>query len=345
MAIMFPCSGCNSTIQVREEFAGQQVRCPRCQTVLTAPASAKSLDVPPATGGSVGSSAQWIRAENPACMPLTQTTNPAPSATGTFPHQPKHRSDPEFRERRRRSDEEDFEPVKSGSRGVLIAVCAGFAIGIVLLVASLVAILPSRTTTTVANSNNPPNPGGNVPNPFNPNQNPPNPNPVGPGENLPKPAPGGKLPPIEDLQNGQFLQPPRSKVPTSYLKAVSSPGDYIGQGKTYDYQGNQLQIKKTARGVSINVDGWHIDFGGPQGKFLHVGEFKNAKRHAFSDGFPGIDFSGNGRGCNKIAGDFYVWELEFAGNQVTSLAIDFVQRCEENGPPLYGRIRFNSSFE
>ena len=39
-----------------------------------------------------------------------------------------------------------------------------------------------------------------------------------------------------------------------------------------------------------------------------------------------------------------VWELEVRGDQVVRLAIDFVQHGEKTGPPLYGVIRFNSSF-
>jgi len=150
---------------------------------------------------------------------------------------------------------------------------------------------------------------------------------------------------VEALREGKFLRPPRSVVPSSYLKAVSSKGDYIGQGKTYSYSGDQLRIRRVDRGVRIDVENWMIWIGAPRGKFLEVGEYADAKRYAFSDDSPGIDFTGNGRGSNQIVGKFAVWEIELKGNEVVRLAIDFVQHCERTQPPLYGMIRFNSNFE
>jgi S1-C subfamily serine protease len=148
-----------------------------------------------------------------------------------------------------------------------------------------------------------------------------------------------------DLPLKGFDKPARSAAPTSYLKIVSSPGDYIGQGKTYEYSGEQLVIKPIARGVSVQVDGWRLNIGAPNGESLKPGEYRGAKRFAFSGAAPGLDFSGKGRGSNKIAGEFVVWELELADGRITRLAIDFVQHSEEKGPPLRGKLRFNSTLE
>src|SRR5262249_38221536 len=40
---------------------------------------------------------------------------------------------------------------------------------------------------------------------------------------------------LEAVRDGKFIRPSRSAAPVSYLRAVSSPGDYIGQGKSYSY--------------------------------------------------------------------------------------------------------------
>jgi hypothetical protein len=146
------------------------------------------------------------------------------------------------------------------------------------------------------------------------------------------------------MAEGRFVRPSRSAVPTSYLRAVSSPGDWIGQGKTYSYSGDQLVVRRNPRGVTITVDDWMVDFGAPGGQFLAVGEYDRARRFAFSDDAPGIDFHGKGRASNRIAGKFVVWELEIEGNAIVRLAIDFVQRSEETKPPLYGAIRINSHY-
>ena len=125
----------------------------------------------------------------------------------------------------------------------------------------------------------------------------------------------------------------------------SRPSDFIGQGKTYDYAGDKLKVIKTARGVRVTADAWTLEIGAPNGQMLQVGEYLNAKRFAFSGASPGLDFFGQGRGSGKIAGEFVVWELELDGEQITRLAVDFVQRAEEKGQPLHGKLRFNSMLQ
>jgi V8-like Glu-specific endopeptidase len=151
-------------------------------------------------------------------------------------------------------------------------------------------------------------------------------------------------PTLESLAEGKFVKPPRAGAPVSSLRVVSSKGDYIGQGQSYSYEGEELVARPTNRGVTLNVDGWMVNFGGPGNRFLEVGEYVNAKRHPFSGDAPGLEFFGKGRGANQLSGKFVVWELEVKGNEVVRLAIDFIQQCEGTQPPLYGSLRINSSF-
>jgi hypothetical protein len=158
---------------------------------------------------------------------------------------------------------------------------------------------------------------------------------------------GVSRPALEALADGKFIKPLRAGAPVSFLRAVSSKGDYIGQGKSYSYDGDEITAQTNQRGVTVRVGGfagWTLNFGGPGHRFLDVGEYRGAKRFPFSGEAPGIEFSGYGRGCNMISGEFTVWEIEVKGNQVIRLAIDFIQRCEEKMPPLYGSLRINSSF-
>jgi hypothetical protein len=131
----------------------------------------------------------------------------------------------------------------------------------------------------------------------------------------------------------------------SYLKIVSSPGDFIGQGKTYEYKGDDLKLKKGPRGINVRIDGWTLDVGAGKGQMLQAGEYRDAKRFGFGGDSPGLSFSGKGRGSNSLSGEFVVWELEVAEGQITRLAIDFVQRSEGKNAPLTGTLRFNSTFE
>jgi V8-like Glu-specific endopeptidase len=154
-----------------------------------------------------------------------------------------------------------------------------------------------------------------------------------------------KVKPVAPPAKAAFVKPAKSDKPMSYLKVVSSPGDYIGQGKTYEFTGDQLDIKKTPRGVKIKVDGWTLDVGAPVGQFLAVGEHQGAKRHISSKDAPGISFVGKGRVSTKITGAFVVWELEVEGDRIVRLAIDFVQYSDEKGVPLTGKIRVNSNLQ
>jgi hypothetical protein len=74
-------------------------------------------------------------------------------------------------------------------------------------------------------------------------------------------------------------------------------------------------------------------------------EYEGAQRYAFhSPTKPGIDVSGDGRGCNTDAGRFLLSQLTFATDgSVKSLAIDFEQHCEGATPALYGTLRINST--
>jgi hypothetical protein len=158
---------------------------------------------------------------------------------------------------------------------------------------------------------------------------------------------GAVRPSAEALREGRFIKPARSPAPLSYLRVESSPGDFIGQGKTYSYEKDDLNFQP---GIGVlrcqigNFGGFTLMLGAGQGRNLDVGEYRDAKRQPFSGASPGIDFNGNGRGCNMISGEFRVWEIETRGNEVVRLAVDFVQRCEERQPPLVGMLRCNSSY-
>jgi uncharacterized repeat protein (TIGR01451 family) len=58
---------------------------------------------------------------------------------------------------------------------------------------------------------------------------------------------------------------------------------------------------------------------------------------------PGLDVSGDGRGCNTLTGKFLVLDATYVGTTVQSFAANFEQHCEGQTIPLYGAIRFNST--
>ena len=144
---------------------------------------------------------------------------------------------------------------------------------------------------------------------------------------------------------GLFQRPAKSSTPTSYMHIESAAGDFIGQGKTFDYKADQLKSTMNGRSVSVMVDGWHFIVGGPDKQALGVGEYPDAKRFPFNRSSPGLSFSGKGRGLNALTGAFAIWQLEMHNGKVTKLAIDFEQEAAPDKPKLTGKVRINSDFE
>jgi hypothetical protein len=57
-------------------------------------------------------------------------------------------------------------------------------------------------------------------------------------------------------------------------------------------------------------------------------------------GAPGLDFSGEGRGCNKLSGRFTVSEARYGPQGlIRSLRARFEQHCEGAAPALRGEVR------
>jgi hypothetical protein len=87
-----------------------------------------------------------------------------------------------------------------------------------------------------------------------------------------------------------------------------------------------------------------LDLAAPAATSLHVGLFSGATRFPFqAPSDPGLWFAANGRGDNQDTGFFEILELSFGSNQLTSLAVNFVQN-DENGflGQTSGRLRYNS---
>lgn len=101
--------------------------------------------------------------------------------------------------------------------------------------------------------------------------------------------------------------------PATFVTLESQPGDFIGQGitQTFSPGDGTFQVSTTfGGGVSVffhttNFSSfWSLDFGPPTGGALTPVEvYEGAQRFAFhSPTRPGIDVSGDGRGCNTITG-------------------------------------------
>src|SRR4051812_43610577 len=127
----------------------------------------------------------------------------------------------------------------------------------------------------------------------------------------------------------------------------SERGDYIGGGvqRTYDTRAGDrvtATASDAALGVSVSGgpygDSYGMTFEAPDGAILQPGVYVGAQRAPFHEaGRPGIEISGDGRGCNEISGSFEVRELTRNPDGTVQRAwVLYEQHCEGGTAALFG---------
>jgi hypothetical protein len=141
------------------------------------------------------------------------------------------------------------------------------------------------------------------------------------------------------------------------LQVVSTSGDTVGGGlsqtfnarnATYTFSGNPFEV--TGQVSDNNGHYWYLDFDGPGDTGLKPGSYGDVGAFSTLSALPGISISSNKGSCYYYYGQspfgwFRVREyaVNYAG-VVSKLAIDFEQTCLPSTSPLYGSLRYNSSF-
>jgi PASTA domain len=137
---------------------------------------------------------------------------------------------------------------------------------------------------------------------------------------------------------------------TTRVDMTSDPGDYIGQGQPWHYTFGNAWIGagggRQYAGFGVSGDDgsdWSAAFVPAAGDILAPGTYLNATRYPFNGTGPGMDVSGNGRGCNTLTGQFTVNSINFWSDMtLRSASITFEQHCEGATPALRGTFEFRS---
>ncbi|GGR67635.1 hypothetical protein GCM10010269_03040 [Streptomyces humidus] len=131
-------------------------------------------------------------------------------------------------------------------------------------------------------------------------------------------------------------------------------GDYISGGRSYAYatasqDRMDISADNAHNAVHLQLDGangdwWSLDLAAPSGKVLAPGTYTGATRHPFNGpAEPGLDLSGNGRGCNTLTGEFTVADVEFGPQgYVTKLDATFEQHCEGGAAAARGEVHIDN---
>jgi hypothetical protein len=133
----------------------------------------------------------------------------------------------------------------------------------------------------------------------------------------------------------------------NFVRLESDPGDFIGQGRNYDYTSANAVISVTAIGghLSLRVDGdesWTGEFRMPSGAArIQPGTYANLDRYPFHDPAEGgLSWSGEGRGCNTLVGSFTVDSVRYSGDTLTAIDLRFAQRCDGTAYVLDGTVHW-----
>jgi hypothetical protein len=97
--------------------------------------------------------------------------------------------------------------------------------------------------------------------------------------------------------------------------------------------------------VSTADTWWTVELAAPAGEQLKPGVYRNAERAAFRTGrSPGLDVSGDGRGCNEVYGQFSVNQIETdTSGAITVLDASYTQHCENaDAPALKGVVKYRA---
>ena len=136
----------------------------------------------------------------------------------------------------------------------------------------------------------------------------------------------------------------------TFLSFVSQPGDYIGGGQSLTFTPSDSQfssmVSQDFREITVNVfplsgSFWFLHMAAPAGQQLLPGVYEGATRWPFqAPSTPGLDFSGDGRGCNTLTGRFEVLEAVYHPfGYIERFHATFEQHCEGAAPALFGEIR------
>lgn len=160
----------------------------------------------------------------------------------------------------------------------------------------------------------------------------------------PTAPPGPVNPPPDGL-----WQPAPGSTPSSgnYIYLQSDVGDFIGAGQTYTYtQANSLiSVSTTGNHFSVTIAGdqhWWGDFQ----TMLSLSQFQpgyygNLMRYPFHNpARGGLNWFGEGRGSNTLAGWFVVDSVTYVNDIITAIDLRFELHSEGAAPALHGKIHW-----
>ena len=173
------------------------------------------------------------------------------------------------------------------------------------------------------------------------------PAPGAPPAGTPPPGGTGATPPPPSSSD----PPPRVADGTWTLHMDSEPGDYIGQGQTYDFgpPGDRISAGGSPDHLDFSVyasgsgSEYAAGFFAPQGRTLQAGiTYTDTAEYNAAPSDAGMAMIAESRGCNTGVGSFTVDEIAFAPDRtLRAAAVRWTFRCHAGAPAIRGTWSFH----
>ena len=143
--------------------------------------------------------------------------------------------------------------------------------------------------------------------------------------------------------------PAAAATRTETSVTMYTDGEWVGgSAQRFYYPGNgSVTVSGNRTGIHVGVSGgapsasFGMEFTPPSGTLLSTGLYTGAERSAFREaGRPGIDISGDGRGCNTITGQFDIKDMAVVDGKIVRLWLTYQQHCEGGIDALFGEVRY-----
>jgi len=170
----------------------------------------------------------------------------------------------------------------------------------------------------------------------------------------PQRPPGPMQPPPAGL-----WEPPAAAVPASgdYVYLESEYGDFVGVGRTtlltpssatidgHGFSNDARVFSVTARELREGSLPWFGSFRTMDSvDRLEPGFYDGLRREGYHNKAKGgLDWNGEGRGCNTVSGWFVVDAVGYSNGVLSAIELRFEQHCEARSAPLRGKIRWTKS--
>jgi hypothetical protein len=136
----------------------------------------------------------------------------------------------------------------------------------------------------------------------------------------------------------------------NYVYTECDAGDYVGAGHNYSFTNANAVLALSTRGLSMpmavrgNTE-WTGEFLLPSAAgTLKAGVYLDLMRTGGGDAaVGGVEWSGDGRGCNKLKGWLAIDKVTVNAGVIEALDLRFEQRCDDRGTGLRGQIHWTNA--